>query len=84
VVVAGTGFLGCELASTATKLGCVVTVVTTSAEPMVRPLGLLVAGELRRRLEDAGCRVRARHDGRRRSGGGAVELATAARYPRTS
>ncbi len=54
VVVTGSGFLGCELASTATKLGCSVTVVTTSAEPMVRPLGLLVAGELRRRLETEG------------------------------
>jgi NADPH-dependent 2,4-dienoyl-CoA reductase/sulfur reductase-like enzyme len=54
VVVVGSGFLGCELASTASKLGCTLTVVTTSAEPMVRPLGLLVAAELRRRLEAEG------------------------------
>jgi NADPH-dependent 2,4-dienoyl-CoA reductase/sulfur reductase-like enzyme len=54
VVVAGSGFLGCELASTASKLGCSATVVTTSAEPMVRPLGMLVAAELRRRLQAEG------------------------------
>ena len=54
VVVAGSGFLGCELAATATKLGCMVTVVTPSEEPMVRPLGRQLAGELRRRLEIEG------------------------------
>ena len=54
VVVVGSGFLGCELASTASKLGCSLTVVTTSPEPMVRPLGMLVAAELRRRLEAQG------------------------------
>jgi 3-phenylpropionate/trans-cinnamate dioxygenase ferredoxin reductase subunit len=54
VVVIGSGFLGCELASTATKLGCSVTVVTPSAEPMIRPLGELLAHELRTRLEREG------------------------------
>ncbi len=54
VTVIGSGFLGCELAATATKLGCVVTVVTPSSEPMIRPLGELLAGELRRRLEERG------------------------------
>ena len=56
VVVIGSGFLGCELAATATKLGTSVTVVTPSAEPMIRPLGELLAGELRRRLEGEGVR----------------------------
>ncbi|MCU1440163.1 MAG: FAD-dependent oxidoreductase [Rhodoglobus sp.] len=54
VVVIGSGFLGCELGSTATKLGCSVTVVTPSAEPMIRPLGELLAHELRTRLEREG------------------------------
>lgn len=56
VVVVGSGFLGCELAATATKLGCSVTVVTPSAEPMIRPLGLMLARELRGRLESRGVR----------------------------
>jgi len=51
VTVIGSGFLGCELAATATKLGCTVTVVTPSREPMIRPLGEMLAAELRRRLE---------------------------------
>ena len=54
VVVIGSGFLGCELAATATKLGCAVTVVTPSAEPMIRPLGKMLARQLRTRLEAAG------------------------------
>lgn len=54
VVVVGSGFLGCELAATATKLGCVVTVVTSSIEPMIRPLGAMLASSLRARLEEEG------------------------------
>jgi 3-phenylpropionate/trans-cinnamate dioxygenase ferredoxin reductase component len=54
VVVAGSGFLGCELAATATRLGCTVTVVTTSEAPMTRPFGGQLAQELRRRLEIEG------------------------------
>lgn len=54
VVVIGSGFLGCELSSTATKLGGSVTVVTPSVEPMIRPLGGMLAAELRRRLETEG------------------------------
>lgn len=54
VVVVGSGFLGCELAATATKLGCVVTVVTSSTEPMIRPLGAMLASSLRARLEEEG------------------------------
>lgn len=54
VVVIGSGFLGCELAATATVLGCTVTVVTPSAEPMMRPLGAMLGHELRLRLEERG------------------------------
>ena len=54
VVIVGSGFIGCEVAATATKLGCVVTVVSPSTEPMVTALGALVAGEVRRRHEEHG------------------------------
>jgi len=57
VVVVGSGFLGCELSATARKLGCSVTIVTPSAEPMVRPLGEMVAKEMRRRLTEEGVEV---------------------------
>lgn len=54
VVVAGSGFLGCELAATATRLGCRVTVVTPSVAAMVRPLGEVLGHELQSRLEANG------------------------------
>ena len=57
VVVVGSGFLGCELAATATKLGCTVTIVSPSAEPMIRPLGVMLGAELGRRLEADGVEV---------------------------
>ncbi len=57
VVVAGSGFLGCELSATARRLGCEVTLVTSSVEPMVRPLGAIVGHELRERLEAGGVTV---------------------------
>jgi 3-phenylpropionate/trans-cinnamate dioxygenase ferredoxin reductase component len=58
IVVLGSGFLGCEVAATARKLGCEVTVVSPSELPIVRPLGRLVAGELQRRHEAKGVRFR--------------------------
>jgi NADPH-dependent 2,4-dienoyl-CoA reductase/sulfur reductase-like enzyme len=57
VVVVGSGFLGCELSATASKLGCSVTIVTPSVEPMIRPLGSLVAEEMRRRLTEEGVEI---------------------------
>jgi 3-phenylpropionate/trans-cinnamate dioxygenase ferredoxin reductase component len=39
VVVAGAGFIGCEVAATARGLGCEVTNVAIDKFPMVRPLG---------------------------------------------
>lgn len=56
VVIVGSGFIGCEVAATATKLGCTVTVVSPSAEPMVSALGELIAAEVRRRHEEHGVR----------------------------
>jgi NADPH-dependent 2,4-dienoyl-CoA reductase/sulfur reductase-like enzyme len=54
VVVLGAGFIGCEVAATARKLGCSVSCVALDAYPMVRPLGVSLAAELRRRHEAQG------------------------------
>ncbi|MEY4554130.1 MAG: hypothetical protein RL197_557 [Actinomycetota bacterium] len=56
VVVLGAGFIGCETAATARKLGCEVTVVATGTVPMIRPLGEELATELQRRQEAEGVR----------------------------
>lgn len=58
VVVLGSGFLGCEVAATARKLGCDVTIVSPSDLPIVRPLGRLVASEIQRRHQAEGVRFR--------------------------
>lgn len=54
VVVVGAGFVGCEVAATARKLGCEVTIVAPGAEPLLRPLGAALGAELRRRHEEHG------------------------------
>lgn len=54
VVIVGAGFIGCEVAATARKLGCEVTIIAPGAEPLIRPLGALVGAELRRRHEQHG------------------------------
>jgi 3-phenylpropionate/trans-cinnamate dioxygenase ferredoxin reductase subunit len=54
VVMVGAGFIGCEVAATARKLGCEVTIVAPGVEPLIRPLGVLVGAELRRRHEEHG------------------------------
>jgi NADPH-dependent 2,4-dienoyl-CoA reductase/sulfur reductase-like enzyme len=54
VVIIGGGFIGCEVAATAVKLGCQVTVVHHSAHPMLRPLGSELAKELQSRHEAMG------------------------------
>ena len=54
VVVFGAGFIGCEAAATATKLGCHVTVVGKGPVPMLRPLGEQLALDLQRRNEAHG------------------------------
>ncbi len=56
VVVLGAGFIGCETAATARKLGCEVTVVAPGTVPMLRPLGEELATELQRRQEAEGVR----------------------------
>ena len=54
VVIYGAGFIGCEAAATATKLGASVTVVGKGPVPMLRPLGLELATDIQRRQEEHG------------------------------
>lgn len=54
VVILGAGFIGCETAATARKLGADVTVVGPSELPILRPLGREFAAEVMRRQELAG------------------------------
>jgi 3-phenylpropionate/trans-cinnamate dioxygenase ferredoxin reductase component len=54
VVVLGAGFIGCEVAATAIKLGCRVHCAAIDAVPMLRPLGPEVGAELQRRHEERG------------------------------
>jgi NADPH-dependent 2,4-dienoyl-CoA reductase/sulfur reductase-like enzyme len=56
VVIVGGGFIGCEVAATATKLGCNVTVVHNAAHPMLRPLGTELAQQMQLRHEAMGVR----------------------------
>lgn len=61
VVVAGAGFIGCEVAATARGLGCEVTNVAIDKFPMIRPLGEELAAELQRRHESHGVKFRLSH-----------------------
>lgn len=54
VVVLGAGFIGCETAATAKKLGCDVTVVAPGNLPIKRPLGDELAAEVMRRQQEQG------------------------------
>ena len=54
VVIVGGGFIGCEVAATAVKLGCNVTVVHNAAHPMLRPLGSELAEQMQLRHEAMG------------------------------
>jgi len=73
VVIAGAGFVGCEVAATASKLGCTVTVVGRDAHPMVRPLGPALAAEMQRRHEAHGVHFLMRRDVSDLLGGTSVE-----------
>ena len=61
VVVAGAGFIGCEVAATARGLGCEVTNVAIDPYPMIRPLGEQLAAELQRRHESHGVKFKLNH-----------------------
>ncbi len=49
VVIMGAGFIGCEIAATARKLGAAVTLVALDEQPMIRPLGSELGAGMRRR-----------------------------------
>ncbi|WP_307807038.1 FAD-dependent oxidoreductase [Naasia sp. SYSU D00057] len=58
VVIAGSGFVGCEVAATARQLGCEVTVVGSAELPMLGPLGSALAEDVMRRHVERGVRFR--------------------------
>lgn len=58
VVVIGAGFIGCEVASTAAKLGAEVTVVEPGPGPMRRSLGVRVGEHMAREIRLAGVDLR--------------------------
>jgi NADPH-dependent 2,4-dienoyl-CoA reductase/sulfur reductase-like enzyme len=72
VVVAGAGFIGCEVAATARGLGCEVTNVAIDSHPMIRPLGEQLAAELQRRHEAHGVAFRLGHGIKDLAGTGAL------------
>ncbi len=61
VVVMGAGFIGCEVAATAVRLGARVAVVAVDDEPMIGPLGPDLGAGMRRRHEAAGVRFHLGH-----------------------
>lgn len=54
LVVVGAGFIGCEVAATAVKHGCAVSVVAPEAVPLERQLGAEVGTAMQRRHEAHG------------------------------
>lgn len=76
VLIMGAGFIGCEIAATARKLGSEVSIVAIDDEPMIRPLGEQLGAAMRRRHEAHGVRF---HLGRTITsfdGDGRVQTAT--------
>jgi 3-phenylpropionate/trans-cinnamate dioxygenase ferredoxin reductase component len=61
VLIMGAGFIGCEVAATARRLGAEVSVVAVDEEPMVRPLGPELGAAMRRRHEQHGVRFHLGH-----------------------
>lgn len=56
LAIVGAGFIGCEIAATATGLGCAVDVVALDTAPMKLPLGELVGAAVQRHHEARGVR----------------------------
>lgn len=54
VLILGSGFIGCEVAATASKAGCLVRVVSRANEPMEQAVGLEMALEVKRRHQQHG------------------------------
>ncbi|MFM7013876.1 MAG: NAD(P)/FAD-dependent oxidoreductase [Actinomycetota bacterium] len=49
VMILGAGFIGCEVAATAAKVGCQVRVVSRTHEPIADALGPILSAEVKRR-----------------------------------
>lgn len=73
VVIMGAGFIGCETAATARKLGAEATIVALDEEPMVRPLGAELGAAMRRRHEAHGVHFHLGHTIDAFNGEGRVE-----------
>ncbi len=56
IVVVGAGFIGCEVAATAIKLGCDVTVIEGSTGPMERSIGHMLSSSMKLFLQTHGVR----------------------------
>ena len=56
VVILGAGFIGCEVASTARRIGCEVDVVAMDKVAMQVPLGMMLGAEIQRRHVEEGVR----------------------------
>lgn len=54
VVIVGGGFIGCEVAASAIRRGCIVTVIEPESAPMQRALGVDLGKALQKLHEDAG------------------------------
>lgn len=54
LVIIGSGFIGCEVAATATLLGAKVHVVSLDQEPMIMPMGAELGASMRQRHEANG------------------------------
>lgn len=54
VLILGSGFIGCEVAATASKAGCQVRVVSRAHEPIEQAVGRELALEIKRRHESHG------------------------------
>ena len=61
VVILGSGFIGCELAATASKLGAKVHVISLDAEPMIMPMGSELGAAMRTRHEAKGIKFHLGH-----------------------
>lgn len=61
IVILGAGFIGCEVAATARRLGCEVDVVAIDPCAMFIPLGEMAGGEVQRRHEAIGVRFHMGH-----------------------
>ena len=76
VVILGSGFIGCELAATATTLGANVHVVSLDIEPMVMPMGVDLGAAMRKRHETKGVTFHLGHTVEKFNGDHRIESVT--------